>query len=228
MNNTNHNLPFNVPDYARELKHGTTTAAISFDGGVAVATDRRASMGYMVASPRVKKMYALDNKSMLTIAGLPSDALYLLKIMKAEMSLWELNRGRPMTVKVSANLLSTIMYQQFRSYMPYFVQIMLVGVDATGPHIFNFDASGSVSEDPFSSTGSGSPFAYGALEALYKDNMSQEEAMTALAKALRSAVVKDIASGDGIDIATITPKDGVVFYDDEELKRLLGKSYPFP
>ena len=221
MNTNNMNNP--IEGY----KHGTTTVAISYKDGIIAAADQRASMGYMVASPAVKKILALDDRSVLTIAGLPSDAMYLVKVMRAEMELYELNRGRKISMKGLANLFSTVMHGQFRTGFPYFVGVIIAGVDETGGYVYNFDGSGSLSDDPFTSTGSGSPFAYGTLEALWEPDMEEADAIRVAAMAVRSAAIKDIASGDGMTLFVVN-KEGMRELSKEDIVKVLGdKKFPY-
>lgn len=214
-------------DPTHEYKHGTTTVAIKYKDGVVVGADRRASMGYLVASPTVKKVLPLDDRTVLTIAGLPSDAVYLVKLLRAEMGLYELNRGRKISQHALANLFSTIMHGQWRTGFPYFVGIILAGVDEKGGHVYNFDGSGSISDDPYTSTGSGSPYAYGALETMWKEDMTEEEAVNAVALAVRSAILRDLASGDGMTMYVIN-QEGMKELTMADIKTVLGEKYPFP
>jgi proteasome beta subunit len=209
-----------------ELFHGTTNIALKFDGGVIIAADKRASAGYMVASPSVKKLLQIDDRNVMSIAGLPSDAFYLGKLLKAEIRLYELSRDRKISTKAVANLLSTILHGQFRTGFPYFVGLLLAGFDERGGHVFNYDASGSITDDPFTATGSGSPYALGALEAMWREDLPLDEALKVALTALRSAVKKDIASGDGMDLFIID-KDGAREISKEEIKQALGDRYPF-
>ncbi len=215
------------PDYIPEPQHGTTTLALKFKDGVVVATDNRASAGYMVASPRAKKLHKINDFNVMTIAGLVSDAQYLVKILRAESTIYAYNRNRMMSTKALGNLLATILYQQFRTGFPFWVGLILAGVDKSGGHIFNLDGSGALSDEPYTSTGSGSPFAYGTLEALWESDMSEEQATNVALLALRSAIIKDIATGDGMDVAIITDK-GTKMLSKAEIKKILGNKYPFP
>lgn len=226
MENKNLN-PFKDVPYLPEPQHGTTTIALKFKDGVIVATDNRASAGYMVASPRAKKLHQLNDKTVMTIAGLVSDAQYLVKILKAEIQIYELEKEREMMTSKVGNLLARVMYGQFRTGFPYYVGLILAGVDELGPHVYNLDGSGAISDEPFTSTGSGSPFAYGSLESLYEEDMDETQAKKVALLALRSAIIKDIATGDGIDAVVIT-KDGINKLSKEDIKGILGKKYPFP
>lgn len=219
--------PFIRPDYIPEPQHGTTTVALRFKDGVVVATDNRASAGYMVASPRAKKLHQLNDKTVMTIAGLVSDAQYLVKLLKAEIQIFELEREREMQTRMVGSLLARVMYGQFRTGFPYYVGLILAGFDDLGPHVYNLDGYGAFSDEPYTSTGSGSPFAYGTLEALFEEDMDEEQAKKVTLLALRSAIIKDIATGDGMDCVVVTI-DGVKTLSKEEIKGVLGNKYPFP
>ena len=173
----------------------------------------------------MKKIHALDDRTVATIAGLPSDAMYLIKIMVAEIKLYQLNRNRKMSTKAIANLFSTVLHGQFRTGFPFFVGMLITGVDDAGGHVFNFDGSGSITEDPYTTTGSGSPFAAGALETMWEEDMDEASAIRTAAFALRSAIIRDMASGDGMMIFVIN-KDGMRELSREEIKEVLGDKFP--
>ncbi|MHA2502288.1 MAG: proteasome subunit beta [Candidatus Kariarchaeaceae archaeon] len=210
-----------------DLKHGTTNLALKFDGGVIIAADQRASMGYTVASPSVKKLLQIDDRNVMSIAGLPSDAFYLGKLLKAQIRLYELNRDRRISSHAVANLLATILHNQYRTGFPFFVGLLLAGYDEKGGHVYNYDASGSITDDPYTATGSGTAFSLGALEAMWREGLSEEEAIKVALTALRSSVLKDIASGDGMNLYVID-KDGARELTKDQIKEALGDRYPFP
>jgi len=209
-----------------KLFHGTTNIALKYDGGVIIAADKRASAGYMVASPSVKKLLQIDDRNVMSIAGLPSDAFYLGKLLKAQIRLYELNRDRVISTKAVANLLSTILHNQYRTGFPFFVGLLLAGFDQTGGHVYNYDASGSITDDPFTATGSGAPYALGALEAMWREDLPLKEALNVALTALRSSVKKDIASGDGMDLFIID-EEGAREIGIDKVKEVLGDRYPF-
>jgi proteasome beta subunit len=99
---------------------------------------------------------------------------------------------------------------QSSKYFPYYVQLIIGGVDDSGPQIFDLDAIGGIEEaKKFTSTGSGSPIALGVLEDQYKENMSIDEAKELAKRAIKAAIERDIGSGGrAIDVAIIT-KDGI-------------------
>jgi proteasome beta subunit len=106
---------------------------------------------------------------------------------------------------------------------PLIAQILVGGVDSTGPHVFSLDPFGSLVEEKCVATGSGSPIAYGVLEDKYKEGAAIEEMLPVVVRAVDSAMKRDIASGNNFDIAVIT-KDGYRALRNDEKKNILGGS----
>lgn len=98
--------------------------------------------------------------------------------------------------------------------------ILLGGYDANGPALFNVDMFGSVEEKSYVTTGSGSPVAYGLLEEKYKEDLTVEEAKKIALQAVKAAIVRNIGTGDGINIA-VMDKDGFRLLTDEQKKTVI-------
>lgn len=193
------------------LKTGTTTVAILCKEGVVLAADKRSSAGYMIANKREEKIIKISDKMAIAQAGLVSDAQLLSKLAKAEIKIKEIRAGRDVSVKEGANLIAGMLYANIRklSPLPGIVGFLLGGVDSEGPSIYTLGVDGSVTEmKDFASDGSGSVFALGVLETLYKQDISVEEGIKLAAKAINASMQKDMASGDGMDVYTIT-REGV-------------------
>jgi len=201
-----------------KLKTGTTTVGIICKEGVVLAAERKATMGYLVASKHAKKILEIDKHIGMTIAGNVGDAQALERYVKAEVKLYSLEEGRKMPVKAAATLVANILYS--RSYFPYYVQLLVGGYDEKS-RLFSFDPTGSVIEErDFFSTGSGSVMALGVLEDKYKEGMDLESAKRLAVRAVRAATERDIASGgSGIDLAVISGR-GLRMFSDEEVKAL--------
>ncbi len=218
MNNPNFNGMAN--NSYMEPKHGTTTIALRFKGGIAAAADKRASMGTFVASKKADKLHELNNFTVATIAGMVSDAQYLVNLTRANLNLYELGRGYSPSTKMAGNLLASIMYEQYRSYFPYWVQMIVAGLDKDGPHVYTLDMAGGISDEDFASTGSGSPVAYGVLESQWKEDLTEEEGLKIAILALATAISRDAATGDGMDVVIVNKK-GVKRLTSEEVKKYL-------
>lgn len=187
------------------LKTGTTTLGIVTKEGVVLAADMRATAGNFIVNKDVDKVFKVTDYMALTMAGSVSDAQLLTKLIKAELNLRKLRTNREPTVKEAANLLSSMVYKNVRQYVPGISHFLLGGKDNEGFHIYDIYPDGSVTKvDDYVSSGSGSVFAYGVLETLYKKDISLEDAKVLVAKAVNAAIQRDNASGGGINIFTIT------------------------
>ena len=199
------------------LKTGTSTLGITFKGGVVVGADHRATMGHFIANKSVQKLFQIGDKLALTTAGLVGHAQSLSRTLSAEVSLFELRRQQPMTVKGAATLTANIL-----SGRPHWVQLLIVGVDDDGGHVYSIDSAGGSIPDVYCATGSGSPYMYGVLEDGFKADMSESEALKLAARALHASGQRDAASGNGMDIAVITKKDGFVLLTEQQIAKLLS------
>lgn len=199
---------------------GTTTVAAVCNDGVIMATDTRATMGSYVASKHAKKVYQITDQLAMTIAGGVAAAQRVVDILKVNAKLYNLEKGRPMPVAAAAMLVSNILFSNREVGAPLPLQALIGGVDLTGPHVYNLDPYGSLTEEKMVSTGSGSPFAYGVLEDRYKEGSTIAEMAPVVVKAVDSAMKRDVASGDNFDVAVIT-SDGFRELSKEEKIALL-------
>ncbi|MBD3191479.1 MAG: archaeal proteasome endopeptidase complex subunit beta [Candidatus Heimdallarchaeota archaeon] len=205
-----------------ELKKGTTTVALKCKDCVVLVADMRASMGTLVASKTAKKIHQLNDYSAMTIAGLVSDAQYIVDIIQAQIRLFELDRKRRPKISMIANLVKNMLYGQYRSLFPFFVQLIVGGWDKTGAHIYSFDMAGSLSEEDWFASGSGSPMAFGVLEAMYEEGLSKKKGIELALTALKSAIKRDTATGDGIK-AVVIDSDGFKELEKDEIKQYGGE-----
>jgi len=199
---------------------GTTTVGVVCKDGVILASDTRVTMGFFVAHKHGKKIYKIDDHLAMTIAGTVADAQRTVDILTANAQLYKINTGRPIPVSSAARLVANLLFSARN--MPLITQVLIGGIDDTGPHVFSLDPLGSLTEEKCVATGSGSPVAYGVLEDQFREGMTVEEALPVVAKAVDSAMKRDAASGDDFNIAVIDAK-GFKELTVEEKKRLLAK-----
>jgi proteasome beta subunit len=210
-------------DISQQIMKGTTTVGLIFNGGVVLATEMRATMGNLIASKRAKKIYQISSRIGMTTAGGVGDAQQLARIMQVECSLFEMRRGKTMSVGAASTLLSNYLNQH--RYYPYYVQLLMGGFDEQGPSVYSVDAlGGATKEDEIVATGSGSPFAYGVLEDQYRPDMSEEEAQDLAVRAVKSAMRRDAGSGEDIMVAVITREK----YDEHIVSGLQKPSFARP
>ncbi len=200
------------------FKTGTTTIGLTTDKGVILAADRRASMGRLTASKYAKKVYKLDNKIGLTIAGSVGDAQKIVRIMRSQLRLHQLET-KELTVKGAGTLLSNILHNH--KMMPFFNQFVLGGINEDGGVLYDLDpAGGLMIHEKFTATGSGSQMAYGVLEDGYEDEISHDNGKKLAVRAVEAAMERDTASGNGIMVAEIT-EEGFNILEEKEVESKL-------
>ena len=197
---------------------GTTTLGVVCSDGVILASDTRVTMGYYVAHKHGKKVYKIDEHLGMTIAGTVADAQKVVDILTANAHLYRINMNRPMPVSSAARIIANLLFSA--RYLPLSTQVLIGGMDDTGPHVFNLDPYGSLTEEKSVATGSGSPLAYGVLEDQYKEGMSIKEMLPIIVKAIQSAMKRDVASGNNYNITVIDAKGYTELTSDEKKKLL--------
>ena len=197
---------------------GTTTIGLVCKNSVVLASDTRVTMGSYVAHKHGKKIYKIDDHLAMTISGGVADAQRTVDILKINAQLYKLNMDRPMPVSSAARLIANLLFSS--RYAPLIAQVLIGGMDDTGPHVFSLDPFGSLTEEKCVATGSGSPIAYGILEDRFKEDMPAKEVLPVIVKAVDSAMKRDAASGDSFNVAVINVK-GYRELTKEEKKQLL-------
>lgn len=196
------------------IMKGTTTVGVVCRDGVILASDTRVTMGYFVAHHKGKKIYQIDEHLAMTIAGNVADAQKAVDILKANAQLYRLNYERLMPVNTAARVLANLLFSA--RYAPLVTQVLVGGVDNTGPHVYAIDPFGSVTEEKCVSTGSGSPITYGILEDKYNEDVKIKEFTHIVVKAVKSAMKRDTASGDSFDVVIIDENGFKELSDDEK------------
>ena len=185
---------------------GATTIGVTFKDGVILASEKRVSYGYLVVSKTGKKVFKITDLIGAACAGLVSDMQVLVREVEAYVNLFVLDAGRPISVRSTAKLMSNLLFN--RRLGPLITQTIVGGIDDEGPSLYSLDPLGSVLPDKYTVVGSGTELAMGVIEEGYKDNMSVQEAKELVVKAMKSAISRDIMSGDGTDFLIIT-RDGI-------------------
>lgn len=199
-------------------KTGTTTVGIVCKDCVILASESKSTLGYLVSSKTAEKVYQVDDRIVITTAGGAGDTQTLVRLLRAEIALYKLNRNTEFTVKACATLLANIL--QSARWYPYMAMLILGGSDKYGFHVYSIDPVGGVEEDKCTATGSGSPIAYGVLEDSYREGMTKEEGVRLAVRAIRSARERDVFSGGRDIVVAAVDKNGVEFVPQEKVREI--------
>lgn len=179
---------------------GATAVGIIFKDGVVLGADKRFAYGNFILSRSSKKVFLINNSVGAACAGMISDMQTLIKRVSAETKLRELEIRRSVPPNSVAKFMSAVMFSE-RLY-PLLTQVIVGGIDGT-PSVYVLDPLGSIIPDEYAAVGSGTEIAIGIIESEYKKDMDEDSAVKLAIKSLKSAMQRDAASGDGIDLLII-------------------------
>ena len=185
-----------------------------------MATDTRVTAGGFIAHKRGKKLLRIDDNIAMTISGGVADAQNVVDTLKYYANIYRMERGRLMPVRAAAQVVSSVLFSS-RLY-PFIADVLVGGVDPSGGSIYNVDFFGSKNQEKMMATGSGSPVAYGVLEAEFKEGLTAAKAYPLAAKAIIAATRRNVATGDHFDIAVLD-KQGFREIGEQEKDKLLSQ-----
>jgi proteasome beta subunit len=184
-----------------EFMPGASVVGISYSDGVILAADKRISFGNFVVNKNIKKTFTVTDHVGAACAGMVADMQVLVRQVEALAKIRRLETRRNVPPNSIAKLMSVIMFE--RRYFPLLTQVIVGGINEK-PEIYTLDPLGSVLPDDYAAVGTGAEMALGIMDAEFKPNMSEEKVRELATRAIRSAIARDAASGDGIDILYVT------------------------
>jgi len=195
------------------LKSGTSILGIVCKDGVVMAGDRRATAGNLIVSKDTQKVVKINDYLVTSGTGMASDIDMMQKIIRAELKLKHLRSKTRPTIKEAANLIAMIAYKNIRQFssIPFIAGTLVAGMNEDGTSdLYSIEPAGTVSkvEDYDANFSSGMPFILGLLERQYKKDLTVKEGVPLAIEALKSSTQRDSASGNAIDVFTIT-KQGI-------------------
>lgn len=218
-------------EWAATVPHGTTIVSLTYPGGVVMAGDRRATAGNIIAQRDIEKVFAADDHTLVGIAGTAGVALEIVRLFQVELEHYEKMEGVPLSLEGKANRLSALlrgnlgMAMQGLAVVPLFAGYDL---DRNIGRIFSYDVTGGRYEEQlFHGVGSGSLFARGSLKKLYREGLTEQQAVTACVEALYDAADDDSATG-GPDlyrriypVVGVIDEDGVRIVDEQAMSQVV-------
>lgn len=182
---------------------GTTILAVTFDGGVLIGSDSRASIGgSFVSSKTINKLIQVHDRIFCCMAGSLADAQAVLKAAKFHLSFHSVQMESPPLVMAAASVLKELCYSNKEELQAGFIT---AGWDRKkGAQVYVVSLGGMLIPQPFTIGGSGSTYIYGYVDAKYKAGMTKEECLQFATNALSLAMGRDNVSGGVAHLVVIT------------------------
>lgn len=199
-----------------EVAHveGTTVLAVTYDRGVVMAGDRRATAGNVISKRDVRKVFEADSWSAVAVSGAAGPAMELAKVFATELEHYEKVEGSPLSLDGKANKLAQMVRQNLPMAMQGLVVVPLFGgydLHSQTARIYEFDAAGGRYEERrFASMGSGGRDARGSLKARYREGLDEGAGVDVAIEALWDAADEDAATGGPDLVRGIFPLVAVI------------------
>mmetsp|Transcript_21672 Transcript_21672/g.37317 ORF Transcript_21672/g.37317 Transcript_21672/m.37317 type:complete len:200 (+) Transcript_21672:109-708(+) len=179
------------------------------DGFVLSAADTTNARSIVVMKENMDKIMELDKHRLLCMAGEPGDVAQFTEYIQKNVHLYELRTGIPMGTSAIANFIRNELAKSLRRG-PYSVNLLLGGYEpATGqPELYYLDYLGTLHQMPFAAQGYCSYFVLSTLDRYYKKNMSLEEAIEVMKKAISEVKSRFLINQPNF-IMKVADKDGV-------------------
>jgi proteasome beta subunit len=204
--------------------HGTTIVSVTYDGGVLMGGDRRATMGNLISSRDIEKVYPADSYSVIGIAGAAGLAIEMVKLYQVELEHYEKIEGLTLSLDGKANRLAAMIRgnlgaaMQGLAVVPLFAGFDLDAAEGASPgRIFSYDVTGgNYEERGYAAVGSGSLFAKNSLKKTWRSGLQADAATRTLVEALYDAADDDSATGGPDLVRGIYPTAVILGADGAE------------
>ena len=186
------------------LSNGTTIMAVTCSDGVVLAADSRATTGAFVAIRDINKITDITPNIYVCHSGSAADTQALATYAKYYYNVMKLYSDQDVSVFTIAQILRKLV-QSNKAYLQ--AQMIVAGVDSTGPSVHMVMQSGCSLKRDFAAGGSGSTYITSYCDQFYNTGMNVEDASKFALRAINHATIRDGYSGGPINIVQIT-KDG--------------------
>lgn len=178
-------------------KTGTTIVGLKYKTGTILFADSRATNGPLVAQKNIQKLHKITNSIFCAGAGTAADTDRINIYASIELRKYEIKYKQKAHFSHYINLIQNKLHK----YQGYIGAALIAGgVDLEGNHLYSIAPHGSIKKETYCTLGSGSYAALGILESEYKENLTEEEAISLGCKAIKAGILNDLYSGSNINL----------------------------
>lgn len=185
----------------KAMKTGTTIVGVIYKDGVVLGADTRATEGSIVADKNCEKIHRISDRIWCCGAGTSADTENVTGLISSQLELHRLSTQQEPRVVTALTRLKQRLFQ-YQGHIS--AALVLGGVDCDGAHLYTVYPHGSTDCLPYATMGSGSLAAMAIFERHYKDDMSEQEAVDLVDRAIQSGIFNDLGSGSNVDVCVIS------------------------
>ena len=211
-------------EYAREaVKRGTTTVGVKFKDGVVLIVDKRLS-SKLIEPKSIEKIFKIDSHIGCATSGLVADARALVDRARIECQVNAFNYSEDLAVESLVKKICDFKqsYTQYGGVRPFGTAMLVAGIDAAGPHLYETDPSGAMISYKAGAIGAGRNEVMEVFEKGFKENMTQTQAINLGLKGL-TAVSENELKTEFVEVAVINPEKEFHTLNSEEVGKAVKK-----
>ena len=213
-------------EYAREaVKRGTTTVGVKFKDGVVLMVDKyRSGRSKLIEPTSIEKIFKIDSHIGCATSGLVADARALVDRARIECQVNAFNYSEDLAVEALVKKICDFKqsYTQYGGVRPFGTAMLVAGIDAAGPHLYETDPSGAMISYKAGAIGAGRNEVMEVFEKGFKENMTQTQAINLGLKGL-TAVSENELKTEFVEVAVINPEKEFHTLNSEEVGKAVKK-----
>ncbi|CAL9737518.1 proteasome subunit alpha type-3 [Monosporozyma servazzii] len=220
-------------EYALEsISHAGTAIGIMAKDGIVLAAERKVTSALLEQDTSTEKLYKLNDKITIAVAGLTADAEILINTARFHAQDYLMTYNADIPVEMLVRRMSDIKqgYTQHGGLRPFGVSFIYAGYDDRyGYQLYTSNPSGNYTGWKAISVGANTSAAQTLLQMDYKDEITVEEATELALKTLSKTTDSSALTYDRLEFATIKKgkNDDHIYqkiFKPSEIKSLLVKT----
>ncbi|KAJ3338394.1 Proteasome subunit beta type-4 [Gonapodya sp. JEL0774] len=177
---------------------------------VILAADAVSARSIVVMKRGEDKSRALNNHNLMMFTGEPGDAVNFAEFIQANLKLYEIRNGIPLSTKGIAGYTRRELADSLRSRNAYQVNLLIGGVDPKShhPELYWMDYLGAMVKVNHGAHGYAAYFCGSVFDRYWKADMSLEEGLDLLRKCLHELKTRLVLS-QAVYLIKVIDKDGI-------------------
>lgn len=198
-------------EYAiKAIKNSGPAVALIFNGGIAIATEKRTSSSLLIPSKHGDKIFKADNHISVVVSGLTSDANYLIEYIRKAGQNYRYNYSNEMPMEQLVEQLCNLKqsYTQFGGMRPFGTSFIFVGCDQhKGFQIYTSDPSGNLGAWKAIAQGSNEENSNNLLQEHFEQGMTKEAALELVTRVILQTLDSSEPDVNKIVVSVLEKKD---------------------
>lgn len=188
------------------IKDSGPAVALIYDGGIAIATEKRTSSKLLIPSKHGDKIFKIDDHLFTVVSGLTSDANYLIDYIRKIGQDYRYDYGNEIPIEQLVENLCNLKqkYTQYGGMRPFGTSFIFVGCDKhKGFQIYTSDPSGNLGAWKAIAQGSNDENSNNLLQEKFEPRLNKQQALELVTQVILQTLDSADPDVNKIVIATL-------------------------